>query len=48
MVNDFLRIEFGYKLVYNEYFTTHYATINTIIHMYFSYMTYLMNHATYF
>ena len=38
--------EFGYKLISNQLITTHYVTINKIIHVYFIHMTYLMSHVT--
>ena len=40
------RTEFGYKLVCCQLVTTHYVTINKIVHVYFSHMTYLMSHVT--
>ena len=35
-----------YKLVCSQLATTHYVTTNKIIHVYFSYVTYLMSHVT--
>ena len=40
-------IEFGYKSVYSQLTTTHYVSINKIIHVYFSHMAYLMSHVTF-
>ena len=38
-LNNICEREFGYKLA-----TIHYIATNKIIHVYFSYMTYLMSH----
>jgi hypothetical protein len=42
----YIYTEFGYKLIYSQFTTTHYVTINKIIHVYFSHMTYLISHVT--
>jgi hypothetical protein len=39
-------IEIGYKLVCSQLIRTYYVTINKIINVYFSQMTYLMSYAT--
>ena len=44
LVGSWTRTEFGYKLVCNQFATTHYVATNQIIHVYFSHMTYLMSH----
>ena len=36
--------EFDYKPVYSQLTTSHYVSINKIIYVYFSHMTYLMSH----
>ena len=38
--------EFGYKLVCNQFTTTHYMSTNKIIHVCFSHITYLMSYVT--
>jgi hypothetical protein len=45
-MDPIIRIEFGYKPVCSQLTTTHYVSINKIIHMYFSHMTYLISHVT--
>ena len=39
-------IEFGYKSVCNQLITTHYVIAYKIIYVYFSHVTYLINHVT--
>ena len=44
-VNTF-RTEFDYKPVCSQFTTIHYVSTNKIIHVYFSYLTYLISHVT--
>ena len=46
-MDPIIRIKFGYKPVCSQLTTTHYVSINKIIHMYFSHMTYLISHVTF-
>ena len=39
--------EFDYKSICNQFITTHYMIINKILHVYFSYMIYLMSYVTF-